>query len=376
MSPDTLPTQRRSWVEVDLSALRHNVRTLRKHLKKSGTPAFIAIIKANAYGHGAARIATELAPHVDAFGVATVQEALEISSCKKDVLLLGPTVEENLQEAFAAGIIFTISNRSELQHLIAQHSATPSPPPLRVHLKVDTGMGRVGSHPGDFSDLLSAAAQEKVLSVFSMGTHLPSADCDPEFTHRQLQNFTEMIAPVRKAFPGVLVHALNSAGVLNFPEFAFDAVRVGLAFYGIAPTDTPLPLRPALTWKTRLSLVREVPANTPVSYGSRFITKRATRLGLLPLGYADGYFRCSSGKNAVLLQGRRCSQIGTITMDQMMIDLSDLPADQEIKPQDEVVLLGSQGSEQISMHELAEHANSIPWEIFTSIGSRVDRVYY
>ncbi|MFV0338831.1 MAG: alanine racemase, partial [Chthoniobacterales bacterium] len=192
----------------------------------------------------------------------------------------------------------------------------------------------------------------------------------------QLRNFTELVAPIQKKSPKIQIHILNSAGVLAFPEFAFDAVRVGLALYGIAPIKTPLALRPALTWKTRLSAIREVPSGTSISYGCKFITTHSTRIGLLPLGYADGYFRCASGKNEVLVQGYRCPQIGTITMDQVVIDLGKLPPEVEVRLLDEVVLLGKQGNSEISMNELSRNANTIPWEIFTAIGPRVDRIYY
>ncbi|MFV0338295.1 MAG: alanine racemase, partial [Chthoniobacterales bacterium] len=171
MPREPLPPQRRSWVEIDLSALRHNAQILREHLSAKNTkpPAFIAVVKADAYGHGATRVAKELAPDVHAFAVASVREALEISFCKKDILLLGPTIEENLHEALWANLIFTVSSREELRHLSKQRKISNTPTPGRLHLKLDTGMGRVGCHRENVSELLSCIEHASSLPLFSIG---------------------------------------------------------------------------------------------------------------------------------------------------------------------------------------------------------------
>ena len=213
------------------------------------------------------------------------------------------------------------------------------------------------------------------IKVHSLSTHLPVSNEDADFTRAELLDFAKLVKKLRAGFPGdYKVHALPSAGVLAFSDPPFDIVRAGVMLYGISPLpDFQKLLRPVMTWKTHLALIRDMPAGHGISYGRTFITPRPMRVATLSAGYADGYPRHLSNRDAaVLVRGRRCALLGRVTMDLMMIDVSDIG---EAQVGDEVVLMGRQGDEEISATELAERAETITWEIVTRIGTRVRRVY-
>jgi alanine racemase len=243
-----------------------------------------------------------------------------------------------------------------------------------VHLIVDTGMGRIGTWEEEAPAFVQQVQRLAGLQIAGLASHLPVADEDETYTREQLTRFWKLVDHLRAhGLPDCPVHIENSAGGLGFRDSAGDLVRAGLMLYGSSPlpADQPL-LRQAMTWKTRITLVREVGPGRGISYGRTFITSRAMRVATLAVGYADGYRRHLTGRGAeVLIRGRRCALLGRVTMDQIVVDVSELP---DARAGEEVVLLGCQGGEEILARELAEKAGTIAWDIFTGIGRRVHRV--
>lgn len=358
-----VPDDLRCWAEVDLSAIRHNAQVVRD--KIGAGPAILAVVKANAYGHGATPVAAALAGSVDAFGVANVEEANQLADLKRDILLLGPSVPGERSEAVARRYIATVSSAAEAANFAGG----------RINFKVDTGMGRIGCPEQDAVRELTAIQRLKAVEVHSISTHLPVPDEDAEYTFAQLARFAKLADKLRPLVPPAKIHALNSAGILGFPAHAHDLVRPGLMLYGSAyPTEFQSLLRPALTWKARVLLVRDVGRHRSVSYGRTFITPHAMRIATLAIGYADGFPRQTSGRGAhVLVGGRRCPVLGRVTMDQILADVTSLP---RVEVGDEAVLIGEQGGERILAKEVADKAGTISWDIFTGIGNRTRRFYF
>jgi alanine racemase len=243
--------------------------------------------------------------------------------------------------------------------------------PVRIHLCIDTGMGRIGVWQEDAVATAQQVAALDQIKVESVSTHLPVADSDPDFTAAELAAWDKLVAQLRPILPGAKFHALNSAASLERPQHAADRVRPGLALYGISPLPAfQKSLQPVMTLKTRISLVRDVGPGRGISYGRDFITEKPMRIATLAMGYADGYPRQTSNKGAqVLIRGKRCPVVGRITMDQFMVDVTDLPRD--IAPGEEVVLFGKQGDEEIMVGEVAAWAGTITWDVLTRLGKRV-----
>lgn len=357
----------RTWAEIDVSAVCDNVRVVRRLIGEK--PRILAVVKANAYGHGAVEVARAVAGQVDIFGVANVCEAREIfdANTGRDVMILSPCLPDEREVAVAAGAIVTVSSATEAA-AYAEHGR------VRVNFKIDTGMGRVGAWWERAEAELEAVSRVPGLAIHSVSTHLPVSDEDEAFTRRQLAHFEELAARIRRMAPGALIHSLNSAGILRFPEFANDLVRAGLVLYGESPVpEFQSMLTRPLVWKTRLALVQDLPTGASVSYGRTFVAERPMRVALLPIGYADGFPRALSGRGAhVLINGARCAILGRVTMDQVVVDVS---GEDGVKTGDEVVIIGRQGDAEITAGELAAQAATIPWDIFTGIKSRVVRIH-
>ncbi|CAN5540666.1 alanine racemase [soil metagenome] len=352
----------RTWAEIDLSAIRHNLCVARS--KIGPKPGIVAVVKANAYGHGMIEVATALADQVELFGVANVEEARELVHLGREILLLSPSLPAERREIVERGFIASVSSAKEASSFAGG----------RINFKVDTGMGRMGTWQDEAVEELRAIIRLGNVSVHSVSTHLPVPDEDAAFTQAELAGFAALAETFRTFVPGVRIHALNSAGILGFGDYGFDLVRPGLLLYGSAyPSTYQSLLRPALAWKTRILLVREVDAGRSVSYGRTFTTRHPTKIASLAVGYADGFPRQASGQGAhVLIGGRRCPVLGRVTMDQILVDVSEVPAAQA---SDEAVLIGWQGSEEIIARELADQAGTITWNIFTGLGNRVKRIY-
>ncbi len=367
----------RCWAEIDCAALRHNAGVVRE-LAGPDT-AILGIVKADGYGHGMVPVARELAVATgdSLFGVANIAEAAELHAHLPDASLtiLSPALPEERAEIVRRRWLPWISSLgeaaayAELAH--ACHGAGAAP--FDIEIKVDTGMGRMGVLESELEALLAAIAQWPSLRVIGILTHLPVPDEDHAFTVDQLARFDVITAPGAGG-KAARRHAQNSAGLIGYARADRNVVRPGLMLYGSSPLpDFQARLRPALSLKTRVALVRDLPAGRGISYGRTFVTEKATRIGTLAAGYADGYKRhLSNAGTDVLVRGRRCPLLGRVTMDQIMVDLSALP---EVEAGEEVVLLGRQGGEEILAAELAARAGTIPWEIFTSLTPRVHRYY-
>lgn len=370
---DTPPA--RTWIEFDWNALRHNAL---RALDLAAPAGLLPIVKANAYGHEARAAANALRDLTEYFGVANEAEALELRMAGLDqqMVLLGPCLPEERALAVRNGSIVTVSSREEA---LAYRGVAGSGVSPRWHYKIDTGMGRLGQWREAALAELGELARETDGEVVLISTHLSAAESDPEFTLEQLRWFAEAVEFLRPKFPRAKFHVLNSAGILRHPEYAFDLVRPGLLLYGVSPLSEPAPhdpqLLPVLSWKTRVALVRELPTGRRISYGGDHVTTRPTRLGILPVGYADGYFRqIPSGRARVLVRGRRCVVLGRVTMDQIAVDLTDVPGASEIQPGEPAVLLGRMENEEITAAEMAVWGGTIPWHVFTAIGPRARQI--
>ena len=360
----------RCWAEIDRQALRHNVAAVRSQVGPS--VRVMAVVKANAYGHGVGEVARALADRVEMFGVANVAEAEELRSHVADIpiFVLGPALPEERVRIVAAGFIPTISTLEEARDF----DALAGEGRVSVHLKLDTGMGRIGIKESEAVAVTREIVALPRLLVTGLASHLPVADEDDAFTREQLARFHRAVAELRAlGIDRPVVHVENSAGIIAYPAQAGDMVRAGLMLYGSAPiVDFQPRLRAVMTWKTRITLVRDMPAGHGISYGRTFLTPAQMRIATLAVGYADGYQRHLSNRGAeVLVRGRRCPVLGRVTMDQILVDVTALPG---IEVGEEVVLMGRQGGEEIFAVELAQKSGTIAWEIFTGVGRRVQRV--
>jgi alanine racemase len=357
----------RCWAEIDRSALRHNIGAVRERVRGA---EILAVVKANAYGHGLTGTAEAVADEVQLFGVANLEEALALRTAglAHPVIILGPALPGERATIVERGFIPTISAIDEAEAFDRIGRVT-------INFKVDTGMGRMGVPQKEAMNAFKTISALRNLTVHSISTHMPVSNEDAAYTREQLGRFRETVNELRAAVPGdYKAHVLQSAGTLAFNETPHEIVRAGVMLYGVSPLpEFQSVLKPALSWKTQIALIRDMPAGHGISYGRTFITPRDMRVATLSAGYADGYPRHASNRDAaVLVRGKRCPLLGRVTMDLMMIDVSNIAG---ATVGDEAVLMGRQGSEEISCEELAERAGSITWEIITRIGSRVRRVY-
>ena len=357
--------------EIHLPALRHNLQEV---MRRVGTTAVLAVVKANAYGHGAVPVSqTLLAAGAQQLGVATVEEGLELRNAgiTAPILVMGG-VYDDVPVMQHANLTPVLPSRGAVE--TAARFADPHAFPLPVHLKVDTGMSRLGVTPEEALALLRSGWPPN-LHLAGVMSHLAAADePDGGATERQLARFRAFLEAIRAAGLKVpTAHIANSAAILRFPSSRFDLVRPGLMLYGYSTgSSTAADLHPVLTWKTRIVQIKRVEAGQPVSYGGTFIAPRPSTLAVLPVGYADGYNRALSNKGHVLIAGRPAPVVGRVCMDLTMVDVTDHPS---VHPGDEAVLLGRQGSAAITADNLATWQNTISYEILCQIGLRAARVY-
>ncbi|MCR5251013.1 MAG: alanine racemase [Lachnospiraceae bacterium] len=371
--------QERVFATVNLDNIHYNIRQVREHIPKRCK--IMAVIKADGYGHGAVRIAQELSG-VDAvwgYAVATIDEALEIieQGIGKPVLILGYTFPSTIPLAVEYGIRLTLFDR-ESAYLLSE-TAKRSGRPARVHIKLDTGMGRIGIFPDEEGlRFIKEVHDLEGIRIEGIFTHFARADeADKGPVHEQIKRYTDFVD--RLEHEGIhvpLKHCANSASIMELPETHLDLVRSGIITYGLLPSDEVRGdlffLRPAMEIKASVIHVKEVPAGTPISYGGVFVTKRTSRIATLSVGYADGYPRCLSDKGSVLLHGKRFPVVGRVCMDQMMVDVT---GDDMVHPGELATLVGTDGKECISMEEFAELSQRINYEAVCDIGKRVPRVY-
>ena len=370
-----LPT----WVEVDLDRLNHNLDGIRRML--SGSSRILLTVKADAYGHGAVQVADAASKLVDTFGVATLDEAIELKEAgiRNKILILSPILATEVPSVVSARLAVTISSREVAAELSRQ--AVENGETIDVHVEVDTGMGRTGVSLEDAKEEIAFIASLPGVRLDGVYTHFPVSDSDLEFTRRQIEEFNSIVAALRADSVEIpTVHSANSAAIPSVPASHMDMVRPGLLAYGSLPggADPGTDFKPVLTWKSRVARVRRMPEGKSVSYGRSFTTERDTVVGVIPVGYGHGYPYRLSGRGEMLIGGARVPVIGRVTMDMTMVDLTDLP---EVPPLgEEVVLIGRQkgafGNSEISIHDLAAWSDTIDYDIICGLSKRVPRTYF
>jgi alanine racemase len=360
---------RPAWVDVDLAALEHNLGLVRRLL---GGALAMAVVKADAYGHGAVGVSRALeAAGVDWLGVALLEEGVEIrrAGVELPILVLGTARPSKIALYRRYRLTPTVSSLAELalwrDWTAGQAQAQP------IHLKVDTGMGRLGVAMDEVPAALATLRTSPGLRLAGVLSHFGDADdlASPR-NAAQAARFAEVLAQLTpEEREGTLIHMANSAAALHRPESRFALARLGIAIYGLDPASLGTGLRPVMSVRARIVQLREVPAGTPVSYGGRTVTRRRSRIAVVPVGYADGYAWRLTGRAEALVRGRRVPVAGSVTMDMTLLDVTDAGAELG----DEVVLLGRQGDEEITATELAAHAGTISWEILCHLGLRLPR---
>lgn len=370
---DLASALRPAWVDVDLDALVHNLGVLRPRLAASGARA-MAVVKADAYGHGAVGVSRALErAGVDWLGVALLEEGAEIrhAGVELPILVLGTARPAKIALYRRYRLTPTISSLTELALWSDWTAGDSEPQP--VHLKVDTGMGRLGVALDEVPQALAVVRSHPGLQLAGVLSHFAEAD-DLESPRNALQQarFAEVLGLLTAAErASVLIHMANSAAALHRPASRFDLVRLGIAIYGVDPVARDAALLPLMAVRARIVQLREVPAGTPVSYGGRTVTIRRSRIAVVPVGYADGYAWRLTGRAEALVDGKRVPVAGSVTMDMTMLDVTATGAGLG----DEVVLLGRQGEEEITAVELAARAGTISWEILCHLGLRLPRRY-
>ncbi|MEN8241383.1 MAG: alanine racemase [Chloroflexota bacterium] len=361
-----------TWAEVDLGVVKHNIRFF---LNLSKTEV-MAIVKANAYGHGAVQVArAALEAGASWCGVARTNEALELRQAGLNcpVLILGYTPEGQYSEMIAEQVSLTVWNLDQVKSISA--AAGKLKKEASVHINVDTGMHRLGAEPSNALALIQASARLSNIRIAGLFTHFARADeAAPAANDAQEEIFQDLLAKVDAEQIRIpMVHAANSAASLTRPSVHFNCLRIGIAMYGLHPSaDCPLPpeIKPALKWTSALSQVKTLPAGSGVSYGHQYRTSRRERIGTVPVGYADGFRRVTG--NFVLVGGQKVPVVGRVTMDQIMVQLDEAP---DAKAGDEVVLLGEQGGAQMTAEEIAGRWGTINYEVTSGISGRVPRLY-
>lgn len=363
-------------IEVDLDAIVHNLRAIKAHV---GPPVqIIAVVKANAYGHGAAAVArAALFAGASRLAVARVVEGVQLrrEGIAAPILVLGYSMPAEAIVGVDHDLTLTVTEAHVAEQVSARAVARGRS--AAVHVKVDTGMGRFGLLPDEVVPFLRRIAALPGLRLEGIFTHFAAADAaDRTYTRHQFAVFQEVLEAAQAAGIALsLRHAANSAAALSLPETHLDAVRIGIAMYGLRPSDEvepPVVLRPALALRSHVARVRVLPAGVSIGYGCTYTTPRAMPVALVPVGYGDGYHRVLSNRGSALINGRRCPILGRVSMDQIVVDVSEAGA---VAVEDEVVLIGEQGAARIDAEEVARLAGTINYEVVTALTARVPRLY-
>lgn len=366
------PQYRGTYIQVDLDAIGHNARLLKKETAQD--VHMLAVVKANAYGHGIVQVAKVVLENgADYLGVAIPEEGemLRNAGVKAPVLVLGGVNEKGAAASVKMDLIQTVFDAERIYML--EKAAAQQEKEAQVHLKIDSGMGRIGVRSArevqQILDALAACPHVKLTGAF---THFADADGQSEsYTLMQMEKF-ETLA---KLLPeGIVLHAAASAGSARFENARYDMVRQGIALYGCAAGNSTYAVRPALSWHTEIVFVKTIPAGACVSYGCTFTAEKETRVATLPVGYGDGYSRSLSGKAQVLIAGKRCNVLGRVCMDQIMVDVTELAEDEAVVGAP-AVLLGAQGNERITADEMADWAGTISYEMLMAATARVPVMY-
>ncbi|MDD4893702.1 MAG: alanine racemase [Candidatus Omnitrophica bacterium] len=363
---------RPTWAEVNLRNLAYNFSQIKKILAPK--TMMMVCVKADAYGHGLIPISKKLVScGVDYLGVASIDEGIKLreAGINVPVLILGLILKKDIQPLFKYRLTATVCDEELARAL--NNKAKLSGAPISVHIKVDTGMGRIGVLHQDAHKLLRKIHKLKFINIEGIFTHFAFADMNRDFTLYQIDLFNRLIDKLGKeGIRAPLIHAANSMGVIGYKNSHFNMVRPGLAVYGLQPKkNLKTALRPVLSLKTKILFKKRLPGGYGISYGHDYFTKKDTTIVTLPIGYGDGYPRNLSNCAPVLIRGRRFKISGRICMDQIMVDVGNF----KVKVGDEVVFIGSQGKNKITAEELAQLADTIPYEIVCGLGSRVPRIY-
>lgn len=376
-----LEQYQRVYAAVDLSAILYNTEQMYGNIAPE--TKLMGVIKTDGYGHGAVPIGRELEglPFVFGFAVATAEEALALrkAGLKKPILILGYTFPYCYEEMIGQEIRQTVFRQDTLEALNA--CAEKLGKKAKVHIKVDTGMSRVGIRTdGEGLSFIKKVCSLPWIEIEGIFTHFARADeRDKTSARAQLSTFCSFVEEAEKLTDTVIPvkHCSNSAGILELPEANLSLVRAGITLYGLSPSQEVLKevlsLRPALSLKSHLVYVKEVEAGTPVSYGGTYVTDKKTRIATVPVGYGDGYPRSLSGKGYVLIRGRRAPILGRVCMDQFMVDVTAIP---EAAEGDEVTLIGRDGAEELTMEELGALSGRFNYELACDLGKRIPRIYY
>jgi alanine racemase len=374
----TLDETRPVWVEINLDNLAHNIKEVKKNIKQD--TMVTAVVKANGYGHGSVEIArTFLENGADRLAVAILTEAIELrkSNITEPILVLGYTPPVQYHKVLEYDLIQTIYNYEEAK--ILSKKATEESKTVKIHLKIDSGMGRLGFLPTDeaIEDIINIS---KLPNIFVEGiyTHFAKADeIDKSHVNGQFEKYTNLVNALEEKELNIPIkHVSNSAAIIDLPEFNLDMVRAGIMIYGYYPSDEvnkeDIKLKPAMTLKAKISNLKTVEKGTGISYGQIFVTDKKSKIGTIPIGYADGFTRLLTGKAEVYIKGKRVNVVGKICMDQCMIDLSDI---EDVKLGDEVVIFGYEKELYPRVEELAKKIDTINYEIICMVGRRIPRVY-
>ena len=367
----------RTWCEVDLRAIRQNMINIRK--KAGQGPKVMAVIKADGYGHGAAEIGQYIYDEADYFGVATIEEAVELreTGIDKPILVLGYTSPSLYGQNLKYDVEQTVYTMEAAEKM--SEEAVKSGRTARIHIALDTGMTRIGVSP-DEKGLAFVQAVQRLpgISVVGLFSHLSCADmADKTYTREQLARFDFFVELLEKNHISIPVkHVCNSAGIMEFDDHRYDMVRAGIILYGLYPSEEvrkeALELAPAMEWKTHVVNIMEPEMNRGISYGATYVTDHPCRIATISIGYADGYPRSLSNKGWVLIHGKKAPIVGRVCMDQTMVDITDIP---DVKMEDVVTLIGRDGEERISVEDMADLSGSFNYEFVCDVGQRVKRIY-
>jgi alanine racemase len=367
---------RPAWVEINLAAIRHNVREVRRLV--GPTPDIMAVVKAEAYGHGAVPVAkAAIAAGASWLGVALTEEgiALRAAGLTVPILILGPIQPDQVKPVVEYGLTAALCNWEAAVAMSREAGRTGKI--AMAHLKVDTGMGRIGIGPSMAVEFMAKLKELPGLQVSGIFSHMATADeRDKSYARKQIEIFSTMVAALRTAglLPGK-VHLANSAGIMELPTSYFNMVRPGIILYGLYPSDEvdrqKASFEPALALKTRVTFVKRVAKGTGISYGQRYHTGRESNIATIPIGYADGWSRMLTNKAEAVVHGKKFPIVGTICMDQCMIDLRDEP----VEIGEEVILIGKSGTATITADEIAESLGTINYEVTCMLNNRLPRMW-